>query len=159
MRISKKGPAVVRRGAADELFPFAFRSLTDIAFRRPSAPRRFDPVGSAPALRALSYCDASSIPPMRIRFARRPPLFRGEKSTKLSPLSADKRTGLFGVQPMTRLPECGRVLRGARPLTCAQGKGDWDPKSGLMCFWAWRLFAIEMMPKRYLKIQKTQVNQ
>jgi len=27
---------------------------------------------------------------MRIRFARRPPLFRGEKSTKLSPVSADK---------------------------------------------------------------------
>ena len=27
---------------------------------------------------------------MRIRFARRPPLFRGEKSTKLSPFSADK---------------------------------------------------------------------
>ena len=38
---------------------------------------------------------------MRIRFARRPPLFRGEKSTKLSPFSADKPLDCAAFSRMT----------------------------------------------------------
>lgn len=38
---------------------------------------------------------------MRMRFARRPPLFRGEKSTKLSPFSADKPLDCAAFSRMT----------------------------------------------------------
>ena len=85
----------------------------------------------APVLWALSYCDASSIPPMRIRFARRPPLFRGEKSTKLSPMSADKELDCAAFRrttPAARLRPSSSKRARADILSAHKGLG---PETGV----------------------------
>lgn len=54
---------------------------------------------------------------MRIRFARRPPLFRGEKSTKLSPPSADKSLDLATLRRTTPAAKM-------RPISARRASAD-----------------------------------
>ena len=54
---------------------------------------------------------------MRVRFARRPPLFRGEKSTKLSPVSADKPLDCAAFSRVTPAPRM-------RPISVRRASDD-----------------------------------
>jgi hypothetical protein len=63
---------------------------------------------------------------MRIRFARRPPLFRGEKSTKLSLISADKP---LDCAVFSRTTPAGRGGRAGHAPVCA-GSARWRSTFG-----------------------------
>ena len=70
---------------------------------------------------------------MRIRFARRPPLFRGKKSTKLSPVSADKP---LDCAAFSRITPAARMRPISARRACADmcsGHRGLGPEIGVSC--------------------------
>ena len=112
-------PGVSR--AADRLSPSGRPGATE-----PSGPG----LGLRLASRWLSYCDTSSISPMRMRFARRPPLFRGEKSTKLSPSSADKSLDCAAFRRTTPAARIRPISARRASADMRSGHGGLGPEIG-----------------------------
>ena len=70
---------------------------------------------------------------MRIRFARRPPLFRGKKSTKLSPVSEDKP---LDCAAFSRITPAARMRPISARRACADmrsGHRGLGPEIGVSC--------------------------
>ena len=131
----QKGPAVVWRGAADELFPFGFQILDRHGLQGGQAGQdglinrwiqtRLYGRYLIVVLHQFLRCGYVLHDDHRSFGARSP--------RNCLRLSADKELDFVGVQANDAGSQNAAEFFEARvALTCAQDKEDWDPKSGLM---------------------------
>lgn len=96
---------------------------------------------------------------MRMRLARRPPLFGGEKSTKLSPPAADRGLDFAACRRMTPAARIRPSSARRASADMRSGQRGLGPEIGPDGVSDMAAFAIEMMGKNYREIRKTQEHQ